>query len=397
MEAFREIKERAKFMAESVSYRKFAKGLACFDKSRNFGISRILEKLTEFKLYLIKLSSEKSGYLVSKHNYQSQELIAKERMVFVNSLVRFMLVTCICSMSFALEMTTFEVFEVKQTIQDTLECDFNAHSLFKSNLDVEKGSTFIKANKISAKYLDVLTELHVQKSANSNVDTNKKLYSCYKDVHESSIKELDGLGWKLEEDRKCFSGLLKFLADQIQKRLSSSISDSKPSKDQDKHELQTNGQGPKKRSESAQLLFKDYDKEALGLLEPYGELFKADTFKNQPLNEKQNLIVPPITPQAQSHIQKEQAGIPIVQADNTFSQVSKPEKNNDQLSSLNESKENKLPGTSSQMDGKETKIAKEESKSNLLDKLDSIDITKKPPVPKKKKKRKQSRTFQIIE
>lgn len=157
-------------------------------------------------------------------------LLIVERMMFVNLLVRHLLVCCVCTMSLAASMTALDVFEVKQTIEDGVDYHRSAVRTFRHHLSEEKASLHLRPIQISDGYLQVLNDLHIQKSSNSNVDTNDKLYDCYRQLQSMSTAELEAIDW--HHDIEVFDVLQQFIVDQIQKRhMSESTRDFKYSKD----------------------------------------------------------------------------------------------------------------------------------------------------------------------
>jgi hypothetical protein len=128
-------------------------------------------------------------------------------MSFVNVLIRFLL---------APNMTALDVFEVIQIIEDGIDCHSTAVKQFTSQISEEQSKLNLRPVSVSAEYLATLKDLHIQKSSNNNIESNSALYSCYRQVHECSVKELEILGW--EHDSEVFDSLQVFLVDQIQKR-----------------------------------------------------------------------------------------------------------------------------------------------------------------------------------
>lgn len=231
-DAMRAIKERAKFLDDNLSYRRFLKGRDCIDKTLD--LPSCLEEINNLKLYISKLCSNKSKYLSFRDAVPAQKELLVERLNVLDKLVTYFLVSAVCVFRFAESMTAFEVYEVKQSIEDVLENYASADAYFGSSRgsdkDGHKGTKSAKAAvpKISKGYLELLTVFHIQKSSNPDVETNEHLFQCYKRLQDESLQEMDWLGWF--KDKDAFSPLQDFLVDQIQKRYvrKSKLEDSRP-------------------------------------------------------------------------------------------------------------------------------------------------------------------------
>lgn len=209
-----DIKERAKVLADNLSLRRFLKGWDCVDKTQS--LSSILEKNGELKLYISKLCGTKGKYLLVRDSISPQERLLEERMAFIYSLVTFFLVNSVAAFRYAPQMTAFEVYEVKQSIEDVLEYLANAERLFDIRLEYAKSNLAKKKIAIPASFLGVVSSFHIQKSSNPDVDANDQLYHCYKLLLSEAPAALECLHWRKDQD--VFLPLQNFVADQVQKK-----------------------------------------------------------------------------------------------------------------------------------------------------------------------------------
>lgn len=213
-----QIKERAKFIKDCPSFKKFSRGMVCFDGKKS--LQATTDLLTEVKLYIAKLCSIESNYLIVRSSWQSAELVTMERIAFINVVSRFLVVYSICTMKFAVDMDAQAVFEVKQTIEDTVNYYEQAIESFNSSKGLSnKKPLYLRPVKISKHYMEMLQELYMQKSSDNTVETNDLLFDCYTDLQDSSLKELELLACEKESD--AFFPLQNYLVDQINKKFAS--------------------------------------------------------------------------------------------------------------------------------------------------------------------------------
>lgn len=195
--------------------RYFLNGEDCINKNKT--LEATLEANSELKLYISKLCGSKSRYLFPRDRSIPQDQLINERMAFVYSLVGYYVVCSVCCFRYAVEMTAFEVFEVKQAMEDVIEFLMAAEKAFSQSIDEDKITLERIPIRLSKNYLQTLSGLHVQKSADPNVDTNSQLYSCYKRLDLESAAQLQLLKWTRDAD--ALQPLSNFLVAEIQKRL----------------------------------------------------------------------------------------------------------------------------------------------------------------------------------
>lgn len=210
----KEIKERARTLVDNLSLRRYLKGWDCIDKTQT--LSSTLEQNSELKLYISKLCNAKGKYLLVRDSMPEQEQLVVDRMTFIYDLISFFMIYAICMFRFAHEMSAFEVYEVKQSIEDVVDYLATAEKTFENRLEIDKAKIKKREMLISQNFMEVLTFLHIQKSSNPDADKNEILYHSYKALHDVAPAELVKLGWS--KDKEVFLPFQNFVADLVQKR-----------------------------------------------------------------------------------------------------------------------------------------------------------------------------------
>ena len=355
------MKERAKVVNESVCLRRYLKGLDCFDKTKD--LSSTLESTSELKLYISKLCSAKSKYLQKKTEYTAHESLIIERMIFIYAIVSYFVIKSICCFRNAVQMNAFEVFEIKQSIEDVMEYFAAADKIFKQSVELNKRNFAIAPATVSKKLIETLNAFHIQKSSDPNIESNGQLYHCYKNVHDDCLEQLDMLQWKKDQD--VLLPLQDFLVAQIQKRY-------------------VNNQ-----------LFINNTKLAVAVL-PNGAMsgvLKARSFEKDKNNPKLDINPSNEAPKTPTIIQTE----PIHNTKED-SEVKKGQKDNNDINNkiLDNTGDRKVDNSLAGLLPPKVSDQKIEVKLAEINKLDS-PARVKADIPKKKKRKKVPRDFASIE
>ena len=216
----REIRDRAYFIKDSPSFMNFLSHRSIFNKSSS--LKEMLTTISKDQLYLSKLVASGQKYLSISSGHPGQTNLVILRGTFLCQLVKFVLLSCILSMSMVEEMDPAVIYEVKQSIVDTLSLkDTIEHKLFSALPDSVTNHFHICAN-ISKKYISTLENVHFEKCEDQKMDSStpikamsKRLYDVYKALIQDTQQELKELKWN--NDSAAFQPLQHALVLQMQK------------------------------------------------------------------------------------------------------------------------------------------------------------------------------------